>query len=77
MKLSDPQTRLLKRAHSSARAFRGHQLRTIESLATLGLVTYTSRLECRSCGKYDCTKHKGSRWIIWVDVTPEGREKIG
>jgi hypothetical protein len=76
MKLSAPQEKALRRSASTARPFRGHQLKTIESLYNKGLLTYTARLECTSCRKYDCQKHKGSRWIIWTEVTKEGRRLL-
>jgi hypothetical protein len=66
-RLSKAQLKALRRAASTAAPFRGHQRRTLESLAKLGLITYTPKLE----------KVQGrTRWKIWAEVTPEGRRVL-
>jgi hypothetical protein len=66
-RLSKAQLKALRRAASTAAPFRGHQRRTLESLAKLGLITYTPKLE----------KVRGrTRWKIWAEVTPEGHEVL-
>lgn len=72
MRLSESQRTVLRRANSSMACFRGHLFKTIESLYRRGLVTYVARRECVRCGRYDCQKHVGSRWEIYVTVTGEG-----
>lgn len=71
-RLSEAQWRVLRRIRSTARAFDGRSMRTLDSLCRLGYVSYYSRWECKSCGKYDCPKHKSGRWRSWAELTPAG-----
>lgn len=75
MKLSDAQQKVLKRASSTSIPFQGHQFKTIESLANKGLLKFNARLQCRTCGDFECQRHRGgTRWVIWAEITQSGKE---
>ncbi len=77
--LSKPQRRVLRHAANSMRAISGRYIRTCESLAQRGLITYHVMTMCRTCERefsgyiFKCGHRNRGSTRIYAEVTREGK----